>query len=113
MGMPVISTWSNGWHGLDAFAEPWNLVLGMAVFFLARLLGGMYFINNIDNEAINARCRRQLISDAVPFLLFFLAYVIRTLLKDGFAYAISSCSVPDRCGMRVVWIGKEHIGFNI
>ena len=57
----------------------------MAVFFLARLLGGMYFINNIDNEAINARCRRQLISDAVPFLLFFLAYVIRTLLKDGFA----------------------------
>lgn len=57
----------------------------MAVFFLARLLGGMYFINNIDNDAIETRCRRQLVSDAVPFLLFFLAYVIRTLLKDGFA----------------------------
>ena len=85
LGMPVISSWSNGWHGLDAFAEPWNLVLGMAVFFLARLLGGMYFINNIDNDAIITRCRRQLVSDAVPFLLFFLAYVIRTLLKDGFA----------------------------
>ena len=57
----------------------------MAVFFLARLLGGMYFINNIDNDTVVSRCRRQLVSDTVPFLFFFLAYVIRTLLKDGFA----------------------------
>lgn len=85
LGMPVISSWANGWHGLDAFADPWNLILGMAVFFLARLLGSLYFINNIDNETILSRSRRQLIADAVPFLLFFLAYVIRTLLKSGFA----------------------------
>lgn len=85
LGMPVISSWANGWHGLDAFADPWNLILGMAVFFLARLLGSLYFINNIDNETIVSRSRRQLIADAVPFLLFFLAYVIRTLLKSGFA----------------------------
>lgn len=84
LGMPVISSWANGWHGLDAFADPWNLILGMAVFFLARLLGSLYFINNIDNETIVSRSRRQLIVDAVPFLLFFLAYVIRTLLKSGF-----------------------------
>lgn len=84
LGMPVISSWANGWHGLDAFADPWNLILGMAVFFLARLLGSLYFINNIDNETIVSRSRRQLIADAVPFLLFFLAYVIRTLLKSGF-----------------------------
>lgn len=83
--MPVISHWANGWHGLDAFGDPWNLILGMAVFFLARLLGNMYFINNIRNEQLVARCRRQLISDGVPFLFFFLAFVIRTLLKDGFA----------------------------
>lgn len=85
LGMPVISSWANGWHGLDAFTDPWNLILGMAVFFLARLLGSLYFINNIDNETIVSRSRRQLIADAVPFLLFFLAYVIRTLLKSGFA----------------------------
>ena len=85
LGMPVISSWANGWHGLDAFADPWNLILGMAVFFLARLLGSLYFINNIDNETIVSRSRRQLIADAVPILLFFLAYVIRTLLKSGFA----------------------------
>lgn len=83
--MPVISHWANGWHGLDAFGDPWNPILGMAVFFLARLLGNMYFINNIRNEQLVARCRRQLISDGVPFLFFFLAFVIRTLLKDGFA----------------------------
>lgn len=83
--MPVISHWANGWHGLDAFGDPWNLILGMAVFFLARLQGNMYFINNIRNEQLVARCRRQLISDGVPFLFFFLAFVIRTLLKDGFA----------------------------
>lgn len=83
--MPVISRWANGRHGLDAFGDPWNLILGLAVFFLARLLGNMYFINNIRHEGLILRCRRQLISDAVPFLLFFLAFVIRTLLKDGFA----------------------------
>ena len=83
--MPVISRWANGWHGLDAFADVWNIVLGFAVFFLARLLGNLYFINNIRSEELILRCRRQLITDAVPFLFFFLAFVIRTLLKDGFA----------------------------
>ena len=84
-GMPVISQWANGWHGLDAFLDPWNVVLGMAVLFLARLLGNLYFINNIRHEELEPRCRRQLISDTVPFLIFFLAFVVRTLVKDGFA----------------------------
>lgn len=85
-GMPVISTWTNPWHGLDAFAQPWNILLGLAVLFLARMLGSMYFINNINDETLTARCRRQLITDTVPFLLFFLTYLIRTLTKDGFAF---------------------------
>lgn len=57
--MPVISLWANGWHGLDAFVDPWNLVLGLAVFFLARLLGNLYFINNIRSAELIPRCRRQ------------------------------------------------------
>ena len=60
-------------------------MLGLAVFFLARLLGNLYFINNIRSAELIPRCRRQLVSDAVPFLIFFLAFIIRTLLKDGFA----------------------------
>ena len=46
--MPVISRWANAGHGLDALLNPWNVVLGLAVFFLARILGALYFINNID-----------------------------------------------------------------
>lgn len=83
--MPVISSWANASHGLDALLDPWNVVLGFAVFFLARVLGSLYFINNIEHEDIVARARKQVFVDAVPFLVFFLAFVIRTLLKDGFA----------------------------
>ena len=52
--MPVISHWANGWHGLDALTNPWNVVLGLAVFFLARILGALYFINNIDDKDLVA-----------------------------------------------------------
>ena len=83
--MPVISQWGNAAHGLDAFLDPWNIVLGFALLFLSRVLGNLYFINNIDDAPMQARFRHQLVVDAVPFLLFFLAFVIRTLLKDGFA----------------------------
>lgn len=83
--MPVISHWANGWHGLDALANPWNVVLGLAVFFLARILGALYFINNIDDKDLVARSRRSLIGNSVLFLVFFLSFVIRTLLADGYA----------------------------
>lgn len=83
--MPVISQWANGWHGLDALAHPTNLLLGFAVFFLSRLLGTLYFINNIRSESLVQRCRRQLVVDGIPFLLLFLAFVAHVLLKDGFA----------------------------
>ena len=74
--MPVISQWGNAAHGLDAFLDPWNIVLGFAVLFLARLLGNLYFINNINDEPLQGRFRHQLVVDAVPFLLFFLAFQV-------------------------------------
>ena len=82
---PVISHWGNEWHGLDALANPWNLMLGLAVCFLARILGCLYFIRSIRDTGLIPRCRRQLLGDSIPFLLFFLAFVVHTLLKDGFA----------------------------
>ncbi len=85
IGMPVISQWANGWHGLDALGNLWNVVLGLAVFFLARILGALYFINNIDDAALTARCRRSLWGNTALFLLFFLLFLIRTLVADGFA----------------------------
>lgn len=83
--MPVISHWANGWHGLDALADAWNVVLGLAVFFLARVLGALYFINNIDDDVLVARSRRSLIGNTALFQVFFLSFVIRTLLADGYA----------------------------
>ena len=83
--MPVISRWANGWHGLDALTNPWNVVMGLAVFFLARVLGALYFINNIADTELVARCRRLLWGNSVLFLIFFLAFLVRTLVADGFA----------------------------
>ena len=81
----VISQWANASHGLDALLDPWNVALGLAVFFLARVLGILYFINSIDHEPLIKRCRKALIPNTAIFLVSFLAFVIRTLLKDGFA----------------------------
>lgn len=83
--MPVISQWANAGHGLDALLNPWNVVLGLAVFFLARILGALYFINNINEDDLVRRCRRALWGNTALFLLFFLAFVIRTLVADGYA----------------------------
>ncbi|MGN1263952.1 MAG: cytochrome d ubiquinol oxidase subunit II [Prevotella sp.] len=82
---PIISHWANASHGLDALLDPWNLILGFAVFFLARILGLLYFINNIADGTIRVRCRRALMVNSVTFLIFFLAFLLRTLLKDGYA----------------------------
>lgn len=84
-GMPVISVWGNNWHGLDALANGWNLVLGLAVVFLSRVLGALYLINNILDEGINRKARRAVLFNAVPFLVLFLTFVIRLFLTEGFA----------------------------
>lgn len=82
---PIISRWANASHGLDALLNPWVLVLGFAVVFLARVLGILYVMNNVNDEDIRSRGSVRLIGAAVPFLLLFVAYLIHLLLKDGFA----------------------------
>lgn len=82
---PVISRWANNWHGLDALFNPWNWVLGFAVFFLARVLGSLYLINNIADNLFRQRLRRQIITDCVPFLIFFVAFVVFLMLTTGYA----------------------------
>uniref|UniRef100_UPI003FF10744 cytochrome d ubiquinol oxidase subunit II n=1 Tax=Phocaeicola sp. TaxID=2773926 RepID=UPI003FF10744 len=85
LSMPVISRWANGWHGIDILFNIWNWVLGIAVYYLSRVLGGLYFLNRIADDTVIARCRRRLFGDALAFLVFFLAFVIRTLVSAGFA----------------------------
>lgn len=83
---PVISRWANSSNGLDALLDVWNLVFALAVLFLSRLLGSLYVLNNVDDATLRQRCRRQVTVNTVLFLLFFLTFLVRTLLKDGFAY---------------------------
>ena len=82
----VVSSWANASHGLDALLNPWVLILGFAVFFLARTLGILYIMNNVEDEGIRSRGRSRLLGAAVPFVLLFVAYLVHLLLKDGFAY---------------------------
>lgn len=84
-GSIVISQWANASHGLDALLDPWNVCLGLAVFFLARILGMLYFINNIHHEPLTTRARKYLLPNTAIFLIFFLAFVGYVLLKDGYA----------------------------
>jgi len=83
---PVISHWANASHGLDALLNPWVLVFGFAVVFLARVLGILYVMNNVDDEDIRSRGSVRLIGAAVPFVVLFVAYLVHLLLKDGYAY---------------------------
>lgn len=83
---PVISSWANASHGLDALLDPWNLVLGFAVLFLARVLGILYVMNNVNDENIRSRGSVRLIGVAVPFVVLFVAFLVHVLVKDGYAY---------------------------
>ena len=82
----AISRWANASHGLDALLNPWVLVFGLAVMFLARVLGTLYIINNVNDEEIRCRASVRLIGNAVPFLILFIAYLVHLLVKDGYAY---------------------------
>lgn len=83
----AISRWETPFHGLEAVLTFHNVALGLAVFFLARILGILYIVNSINNENILNRSLKQMWYNAVPFLVFFLYFVTALLLKDGFAYS--------------------------
>ena len=83
---PIISRWANGSNGLDALLDIWNVIFGLAVFFLARILGILYIINNVADDSLRSKCRGKLKVTTVLFLVLFLAFLIRILFKDGFAY---------------------------
>lgn len=83
--MPVISRWGSSAHGLEALLNPWNVVLGLAVFFLARVLGLLYMIRQIGHENLEQRCRKALPLQSLLFVAFFVAFAVYVLVKDGFA----------------------------
>ena len=88
---PVISHWANGSRGLDVLLNPWVVIFGISVVFLARILGTLYINNNVNDNIIRGRVRKQLLVNTVLFLLFFLPFLIVTLVGEG--YAINEAGV--------------------
>lgn len=88
-GANTISTWApyHGvqLHGLEAVLNPMNVVFGLAVLFLARVTGLLYFINNITDPDLSKAARKSVLPNAVLFLVFFLSFLIYILLIEGFA----------------------------
>ncbi|HSA04259.1 MAG TPA: cytochrome d ubiquinol oxidase subunit II [Tenuifilaceae bacterium] len=82
---PVISSWETPWHGLEAALNLHNLALGLTVFFLARTLAILYFMNHVNHNAIFERAKKHLLYNALPFVVLFLVFVIWLMLRDGFA----------------------------
>ncbi len=130
LSMPVISQWATPWHGLEAVLNIWNVCLGIAVFFLARVLAILYFMNNIDDESIRSQSWNRLLPESISFLLFFLAFLAHWLIADGFAvnpdtqeifmqpykYALNLLQMPYVTGILLVgvilvlWgIGKTYL----
>ncbi|MCK9162333.1 MAG: cytochrome d ubiquinol oxidase subunit II [Arcobacteraceae bacterium] len=77
--------WQNDLRGLEALLNPSNYLLGFALVFLAKILGALYFINNIDHEAIRNRAINSIKLNMLLFLAFFLTFLAWILTKDGFA----------------------------
>ncbi len=86
MAQPVISRWANASNGLDALLDIWNLVFGLAVFFLARVLGLFYIINNVNDQPVRERARSYLTGTSVAFVALFVLFLVRTLFGYGYAY---------------------------
>lgn len=82
---PVISQWSNEWHGLEAVTEPFNVEFGLMVMFLTICLGAMYLINNIADSTLAYRLRRCLMFCFCCFLTMFLIVITQLMTMDGFA----------------------------
>lgn len=81
----TISQWGPR-HGLEAIACWKCLLFGLMVFFLARTLASLYFINNIDDDEVNRSQHKLLLVNAAVFVVLFLATVAVILTSPGVGY---------------------------
>ena len=86
-GSPVISTWGNNWHGLEALGQYHAVLLGLTLVFLTAILGALYVLTNVADDQIRLQMRRSLRLSAVPFLVCFLSWAVILLLGKGYAVA--------------------------
>ena len=92
-GDTAISQWATPWHGLEALTDARNLLLGVAVFALSRVLALHFFLNNLDDETLRLRARRLSCGYSLLFLAAFLAFFGWLLCSDGRAIDPASGTV--------------------
>lgn len=92
-GDTAISQWATPWHGLEALTNARNLLLGVAVFALSRVLALHFFLNNLDDETLRLRARRLSCGYSLLFLAAFLAFFGWLLCSDGRAIDPASGTV--------------------
>lgn len=86
--------WLTPWRGLDALFVFTNYMLAFAVFFLSRVTACLYFRIVIDNEAITQRIHKQLLYNAVPFVITFLVFLGIVLTGEGYGISTEGKIVP-------------------
>lgn len=84
-GESTISQWVSPWYGLEALADMRNICLGLALVFLSRMLAAQYFMNDIDDRTLFGRSRKAMLINAIPFVIFFVAFLLSILVADGWA----------------------------
>ena len=92
-GDTAISQWATPWHGLEALTDARNLLLGVAVFALSRVLAFHFFLNNLDDETLRLRARHLSCGYSLLFLAAFLAFFGWLLCSDGRAIDPASGTV--------------------
>lgn len=92
---PVISTWGSDLHGLEAFAEPLNLLFGLLLVFLSRVSGALYLLNNVDDSVLTERIRKRVLTNAIAFVAVLVPVLALLLTKDGFAVSADGTVVME------------------
>jgi cytochrome d ubiquinol oxidase subunit II len=83
-------TWQHPLRGLEAAFNPFNLSLGIFLAFVARLLGALYLLNNIDFSNslmvdLGKRLRNATFNNLLICLPFLCFVLFRLVMMDGFA----------------------------
>ena len=82
-GSPVISRWAPT-RGLEAIVCWKNLLLGVAVLFLARTQAALYFLDNLaDDPNLFAVNKRRVLVNGLIFAVLFVAFLVVLLVSPG------------------------------
>lgn len=94
------SVWQSPALGIESFYSVFNLLLGMTVFFLSRILALFYFYHHVyaQQENLKLKIEKKFFLNFALFLAPFLAWTGMLLTKEG--YCVSSEGVTSVCSLK-------------